>query len=81
LLLAFSLSLDDTIISTFVNVAGTTPWPVFVFSAVRSVLRPEIAAVSTLMLGVTMIAVFSVFMVLRRSGDSTLAVTKTLVGQ
>lgn len=81
LLLAFSLSLDDTIISTFVNVAGTTPWPVFVFSAVRSVLRPEIAAVSTLMLGVTMIAVFTVFMVLRQSGDSTLTVTKTLAGQ
>ncbi len=81
LLLSFSLSLDNTIISAFVNVAGTTPWPVFVFSAVRSVLRPEIAAVSTLMLGVTMIAVFSVFIVLRRSGDSTLSVTKTLAGK
>ncbi len=81
LLLTFSLSLDNTIISTFVSVAGTTPWPVFVFSAVRSVLRPEIAAVSTLMLGVTMIAIFTVFMVLRRSGGSTLASTKTLVGE
>ena len=43
-LLAFSLSLDNTIISTFVSVAGASPWPVYVFSALRAVLRPEIAA-------------------------------------
>ena len=34
-LLAFSFSLDDTIISSFVSVAGASPWPVYVFSAVR----------------------------------------------
>ena len=55
-LLAFSLSLDNTIISTFVSVAGASPWPVYVFSALRSILRPEIAAVSTLMLLLTLIA-------------------------
>ena len=47
-LLAFTLSLDNTIISAFVQVSGTTPWPVYVLSALRSGLRPEIA-VSTLM--------------------------------
>ena len=70
-LLAFSLSLDDTIISTFVNVAGTTPWPVYVFSAVRSVLRPEIAAVSTVMLGLTLLAVGLVALVLKRGGSTS----------
>ncbi len=80
LLLSFSLSLDDTIISTFVNVAGSTPWPVYVFSAVRSVLRPEIAAVSTVMLFVTLLAVGLVAVVLRRGGSTSHDVAKTLVG-
>lgn len=79
-LLAFSLSLDDTIISTFVNVAGTTPWPVYVFSAVRSVLRPEIAAVSTVMLFVTLVAIGLVAAVLRRAGATSNDVAKTLAG-
>ncbi len=79
-LLAFSLSLDDTIISAFVNVAGSTPWPVYVFSAVRSVLRPEIAAISTLMLAVTLLAVALVAAVLRRSGATSHEVAQTLAG-
>ena len=40
-LLAFSFSLDDTIISSFVSVAGSSPWPVYVFSAVRNALGPR----------------------------------------
>src|SRR5207247_10748730 len=43
-LLAFALSLDDTIISSFVSVAGASPWPVVVFSAVRNVLLPVVTA-------------------------------------
>ena len=56
LLLSFSLSLDDTIISAFVSVAGSTPWPVFVLSATHSTLRPDVAAASTLMLVMTLSA-------------------------
>ena len=81
LLLSFSLSLDDTIISTFVSVAGSTPWPVYVFSAVRSVLRPEIAAVSTVMFLVTLFAVGVVVLVLRQSGSNARDITKTLTGE
>lgn len=69
-LLAFTLSLDNTVISSFINVSGTTSWPVYVFSAVRSGLRPEIAAVSTLLLVVTLLALGVVARVLRRSGSS-----------
>lgn len=79
-LLAFSLSLDNTIISTFVSVAGASPWPVYVFSALRSLLRPEIAAVSTLMLLLTLTALGLVALVLKRSGDSTEEVAKTFAG-
>jgi len=77
-LLAFALSLDDTIISSFVSVAGASPWPVYVFSAVRNVLRPEIASVSTLLLMLTLIAIASVALVLRRTGQSGEGVAKTM---
>jgi putrescine transport system permease protein len=77
-LLAFALSLDDTIISSFVSVAGASPWPVYVFSAVRNVLRPEIASVSTLLLMLTLIAIASVALVLRRGGQSGEDVAKTI---
>jgi len=77
-LLAFALSLDDTIISSFVSVAGASPWPVYVFSAVRNVLRPEIASVSTLLLMVTLIAIASVAIALRRGGQTGEDVAKTM---
>lgn len=77
-LLAFSFSLDDTIISSFVSVAGTTPWPVYVFSAVRNALRPQVASVSTLLLLLTLFAIACVALVLRRTGQSGDEVTKTM---
>lgn len=79
-LLSFTLSLDNTIISSFVSVAGYTPWPVYVFSSVRSALRPEIASVSTLMFVLTLIAIGLVALVLRRGGDSSADIAKTMAG-
>ena len=69
-LLSFSLSLDNTIISSFVSTADASPWPVYVFSSVRSVMRPSIAAMSTLVLLLTLFALGMVALVLRRSGAS-----------
>lgn len=77
-LLAFSFSLDDTIISSFVSAAGASPWPVVVFSSLRSVLRPEIASVSTLLLLLTLFAIACVALVLRRTGQSGEEVAKTM---
>jgi ABC-type spermidine/putrescine transport system permease subunit II len=79
-LLAFSFSLDDTIISSFVSAAGASPWPVVVFSSLRSVLRPEIASVSTLLLLLTLVAIGCVALVLRRGGQSGEEVAKTMTG-
>ncbi|MBX3092081.1 MAG: ABC transporter permease [Cryobacterium sp.] len=79
-LLSFTLSLDNTIVSSFVSVSGTTPWPVYVLSAVRSGLRPEIASVSTLMLIVTLLALALVAWVLKRSGDSATEIARTMAG-
>ncbi|THG33121.1 ABC transporter permease [Naasia lichenicola] len=70
-LLSFTLSLDNTVLSSFVSVAGSTPWPVFVFSSLRSSLRPEIAAMSTLMLLLTLVALGLVAFVLSRASKKT----------
>ena len=79
-LLAFTLGLDNTIIAAFVQVSGSTPWPVYVLSAVRSGLRPEIAAVSTVMLLLTLVALAVVAVVLKRAGDSATDIARTMAG-
>jgi ABC-type spermidine/putrescine transport system permease subunit II len=79
-LMSVTLSLDNTIISAFVQVTGSTPWPVYILSALRSSLRPEIAAMSTVMLLLTMVALGLVALVLRRSGDSSVDIVKTMGG-
>lgn len=79
-LLSFTFALDDTIVASFVQVSGTTPWPVYVLSALRSGLRPEIAAVSTIMLLITLIALAVVGIVLKRAGDSSADIARTMAG-
>jgi len=80
LLLSFTFSLDDTIVASFVQVSGSTPWPVYVLSALRSGLRPEIAAVSTIMLVITLVALAVVALVLKRAGDSATDIARTMSG-
>ncbi|MFT4219109.1 MAG: ABC transporter permease [Microbacterium sp.] len=79
-LLAFTFSLDNTIVSAFVQVSGSTPWPVYVLSALRSGLRPEIAAVSTIMLVLTLLSLAVVAIVLKRAGDSATDIARTMAG-
>ena len=79
-LLSFTLSLDNTVISAFVQVSGATPWPVFVLSALRSGLRPEIAAVSTVMMIFTLITLSLAALILRRAGDSATDIARTMSG-
>lgn len=79
-LLSFTLSLDNTIVAAFVQVSGSTPWPVYVLSAVRSGLRPEIAAMSVVMLILTLGAIGLVALVLKKSGDSATQIARTMAG-
>lgn len=53
-LLAFTLSLDDFIISLFLSGPGTSLLPVEVYNRVRRAITPEINAISTLMLLLSM---------------------------
>lgn len=77
-LMAFTLSLDNTIVSSFIQVPGATPWPVYIFSSLKVGLRPDIAAVSTVMFVLTLFALGVVALVLRRSGASTDEMAQTL---
>ncbi len=79
-LMAFTLSLDNTILSSFVQQPGYTPWPVYIFAAVRVALRPEVAAMSTMMLALTLAALGLVVVVLRRTGQSTAGIIRTMAG-
>ncbi|MGI9824119.1 ABC transporter permease [Agromyces sp. Marseille-Q5079] len=79
-LLSFTLSLDNTVVASFVQVSGSTSWPVYVLSALRSGLRPEIAAVSTVMLLLTLGALALVAVVLKRAGDSATQIARTMAG-
>jgi spermidine/putrescine transport system permease protein len=67
-------------VSSFVQLPGSTPWPVYIFSSLKVGLRPEVAAVSTLMLLLTLIALGFVAFVLRRSGEGSREIAATLAG-
>lgn len=79
-LMAFTLSMDNTIVASFVQQPGNTPWPVYIFSQVRVALRPEVAALSSVMLLLTLATLAVVGYVLRRVGDNTTEVVKTVAG-
>ncbi len=67
-LMAFTLSLDDVIISFFVSGAGFETLPLRIYSMVRTGVTPEINALSTIMLAVTLsIAIISELMQIKKS--------------
>lgn len=56
-MLAFIISLDDFVISYFVAGAGSTTLPVYIFGMIRIGVTPEVNAVSSLMLVVSILFV------------------------
>jgi spermidine/putrescine transport system permease protein len=66
-LLALTLSLDDVVITSFVSGPGSTTLPVYVFGLVRRGVTPLINAVSTVMLGASMLLILLSLLVQRRS--------------
>ncbi len=66
-LLAFTLSLDDLVIASFVSGPGATTLPMLVFSSVRMGVNPEINALATLILGVVGIVGFIAWYLMARA--------------
>jgi spermidine/putrescine transport system permease protein len=56
-MLAFIISIDDFIITLMVAQAGSTTLPLYIYGMVRMGITPEINAVSTIMLAVSILFV------------------------
>ncbi|MGE3875440.1 MAG: ABC transporter permease, partial [Parvibaculaceae bacterium] len=67
-LLCFTLSLDDLVISTFVNGPGSTTLPQVVFSKVRVGLDPTINALAVIIIAIALASLLVSLSVTRRAG-------------
>ena len=65
-MLAFTLSLDDLVISSFTSGPGATTLPMKIYSQVRLGVTPEINAVSTILVGLVAIGVIAASIVTKR---------------
>ncbi|MDG1985357.1 MAG: ABC transporter permease, partial [Planctomycetota bacterium] len=65
-MLAFVVSLDDVIISLLIAGPGETTLPIYILGQIRRGITPEINAVSTLLLGLTVILVALFFIIGRK---------------
>jgi ABC-type spermidine/putrescine transport system permease subunit II len=71
-LLAFTFSFDDLVLSTFVSSPGSTTLPIRVFSELRFGLTPKANVVATSMLAITLTAIVTAQILLRRAGQPTI---------
>lgn len=65
-LMAFVVSLDDFLISLMVSGAGSTTLPVYVYGMMRLGVTPEVNAISTMLLAVSLILVAAALLLGRR---------------
>ena len=65
-LLAFTLSLDDVVVASFVSGPAGTTLPMLVFSALKVGLTPEVNALATIILGLAILAVGGAGLILAR---------------
>jgi spermidine/putrescine transport system permease protein len=68
-MLSFVISMDDFIITLMVGGAGSTTLPVYIYSMIRRGLTPEINAVSTLLLLVS-IAIVTAYWILSKKTET-----------
>lgn len=69
-LLAFTLSLDDFVITFFTTGPGGTTLPIEVFGRIRRAISPEINAISTVMLMMSMLLIIVSQIAQRRTASS-----------
>jgi spermidine/putrescine transport system permease protein len=65
-IMAFVVSLDDFLISMMVSSAGSTTLPVYVYGMMRLGVTPEVNAISTILLVVSLIFVTAALLLGRR---------------
>jgi putrescine transport system permease protein len=69
-LLAFTLSLDDLVISSFVSGPGATTLPMYIFAKVRLGVTPDINAITTIIIALVAVAVATAALVSSRRGQT-----------
>ena len=57
-LLAFTMSFDDFVITSFVSGSGSSTLPIVVYGMVRKTIEPSINAISTIILAVTALLIY-----------------------
>ncbi len=72
-LLAFSLSFDDYVVSTFNAGIGDTTLPLYIYSAIKFGVSPEINAISTIIVAITAVAILVAWRVGPLRGDAKAA--------
>ena len=66
-LLAFTLSLDDLVIASFVSGPGSTTLPMYIFSKVKLGVSPDINALASLIIAAVSIGVAIAWLTMRRT--------------
>ena len=66
-LLAFTLSLDDLVIASFVSGPGSSTLPMVIFSKVRLGVSPDVNALATIIIGIVALGVFAATVIQLRS--------------
>jgi putrescine transport system permease protein len=67
-MLAFVLSLDDLVIASFTTGPGATTLPIRIYSEVRLGVKPEINAISTIMIGLVAVGMIVAALASKRGG-------------
>ncbi|WP_112309488.1 ABC transporter permease [Pseudogemmobacter bohemicus] len=65
-MLAFVISLDDVVITEFVKSAGQDTLPTYMLGQMRRAITPEVNAISTALLGLTVILLTAFFLLTRK---------------
>lgn len=68
-MLAFVISLDDVVITEFVKSTGQDTLPTYMLGQLRRVITPEIHAISTALLAVSVVMVTIIFVLSRKKTD------------
>lgn len=70
-LLAFTLSLDDFVITFFTSAPGATTFPVKIYSMVRQSVTPKVNAASTILIVITLTLTMTAMLIQSRAGKKT----------
>jgi len=65
-MLAFVISLDDVVITEFVKSGGQDTLPTYMLGQLRRAFTPEVNAISTMLLGVTVVLLTAFFLLTRK---------------